>query len=404
MENIADLLKFVDDFNEIREKEEMKLPYHINLIDELHAGENAHSRILEKLLKQQEPTTRKHEILESFVRYIIGKYGNDTNDFSKIKIENPIITQEKQRIDLWIRDDDYAIVLENKVAWAPDQQNQLESYINVTKKYGFEEEQIYVLYLPPTYNKEPDKQTWGNYYEHEIRNRRYLKLSFKDDILPWLNDFVLPNIRLRDNLLSSAIEQYIDHLEGKFSLRTINNNMNMELKNFIRKELGLNESHNENNEILSKKKNELLDVISQIDSLIEEEENNKKNENFRNNKVKWEECNKQWQSELSKIDFGEPYTYNSEEKIYTGIISKKNNIKFRIVIALWWGTEEPDKPLFYGISPLDERESLNPYISKSFASIEGYEKDNKWYLWNWTTFEKAWDDLYKLIKAVKTLR
>jgi hypothetical protein len=38
-------LAFVSEFMKIHKKTEAKLPYHINVIDELHANENAHSRI-----------------------------------------------------------------------------------------------------------------------------------------------------------------------------------------------------------------------------------------------------------------------------------------------------------------------------------------------------------------------
>ena len=41
-------------------------PYHINVIDLLRANENAHSRILVHLLKQN--VNKKYEILESFIQ------------------------------------------------------------------------------------------------------------------------------------------------------------------------------------------------------------------------------------------------------------------------------------------------------------------------------------------------
>lgn len=268
--HLQELLLFLNDFNEIYKKEEEKLPYHINLIDELHASENAHSRILVKLLQQQEPINKRFEILDSFLKYIVQKYST-YEDFGKIKIYKPEITQEKRRIDLWIRDNNYAIVFENKVGWAGDQMSQLERYIDVTKEYNFKEEQIFVLYLPPTYEKEPDEQTWGKYYGQEIYNKRYLNLSFKDDILPWLKNNVLPSIRKSDYFLSSSIEQYIDHLEGIFSLREINKNMNMELQNFIKAKLGINDVEPEIAlKIVSDKREEMENAITQLEFIQEE--------------------------------------------------------------------------------------------------------------------------------------
>ena len=43
-------INFAEELSKIREKERQKLPYNFNLIDELHANENAHTRILLKLL------------------------------------------------------------------------------------------------------------------------------------------------------------------------------------------------------------------------------------------------------------------------------------------------------------------------------------------------------------------
>ena len=63
--------------------------------------------------------------------------------------------------------------------------------------------------------------------------------SFKNDILPWLKDYVKPNIRLKDVYLQSAVEQYIDHLEGSFYLQTLQKQLNMNLSNFFYKNFNL---------------------------------------------------------------------------------------------------------------------------------------------------------------------
>src|ERR1035437_2240650 len=67
--NFDGLLDFLTEFMKIFNDEKSKLPYHINLIDELHANENAHSRILEKLLKQK-TNVGTYELLESFIEYL----------------------------------------------------------------------------------------------------------------------------------------------------------------------------------------------------------------------------------------------------------------------------------------------------------------------------------------------
>lgn len=275
------LFTFLQRYEELHQKANAKLPYHINVIDELHANENAHSRILVKLLQQKTPYNR-FEVLESFIEYLTEQ---KSASFFNIKIENPDITQETERIDLWVRDKTYAIIIENKIHYADDQERQLERYIDKTIEKGFRNEQIFVVYLSPRY-EDPDIQSWGK-YKDEFQEQ-YLNLSFNDDILLWLKEKVLPNVKLRDVFLRSAIEQYIDHLEGIFSLRTINNEMNMELQKFIKQELGLNETPTENISKLLAKREEISKVSAQITSLINENTKEADNLFFR-----------EWQKEMS---------------------------------------------------------------------------------------------------------
>ena len=58
-----DLIKLLNDFNKRYTSLKQRLPYHLNVIDELHINENAHSRILCKLLQYQSENG-KYEFLE----------------------------------------------------------------------------------------------------------------------------------------------------------------------------------------------------------------------------------------------------------------------------------------------------------------------------------------------------
>jgi len=55
-------LPFIKSYRKLKAEQ----PYHINVIDLLWANENAHSRILVHLLKQN--VNKKYEILESFIQ------------------------------------------------------------------------------------------------------------------------------------------------------------------------------------------------------------------------------------------------------------------------------------------------------------------------------------------------
>lgn len=237
IEEYLKLLVFVEKFIKLMRKEERSLPYHMNVIDELHIDENGHSRILLKLL-QFKNEKGEYELLDSLLKYI--KERNHICQFSNIQIQQPEITQEKARIDLWVRDKKtgYSIIFENKVYNARDQEAQISRYIDRTIEEKFDVSNIFVVYLS-SMGKEPDEQSWGGYKE-DFRDR-YINLSFRDDIITWLKKSVLPNICHKEVYLYTAIMQYKDYLEGNFRLRTINKHMNKKLKDFITNHFELDE-------------------------------------------------------------------------------------------------------------------------------------------------------------------
>ena len=265
--NFQNLLTFLVRFKEIYDKEKIDLPYHINLIDELHADENAHSRIFAKLLRYE--VNGKYPFLEKFL--------NDVCRFN-LSVEKPRIKKVDScgRIDIPIFDMKYVVVIENKVTdKAPDQNiaqgGQLARYIETIKEnYNRNIDDIYVIYTPK-YTREPSDDCWKNkdYFSYkESFKCRFRSVSYRDRIYPWLKNIILPTIDSKDKYLSSAVEQYIDHLEGIFSLRTIDKNMNMKLQEFIKKELELHDDRpDEAMEILSEKEKELNHAIIQIQQL-----------------------------------------------------------------------------------------------------------------------------------------
>jgi len=66
----------------------------------------------------------------------------------------------------------------------------------------------------------------------------FVESNYCYDILPWLKEDVLPNCKLKDDNLVSALKQYIDHLEGMFDQRN-SNVMEENLKNWLKEKLGL---------------------------------------------------------------------------------------------------------------------------------------------------------------------
>jgi len=245
------------------ESEKLKLPYHLNIIDELHINENGHSRILMRLFCYRNEKG-EYEFLKSFIDYI--QSNTHSGEFKRIKIENPSITQELQRIDLWVRDKSYALIFENKVYEAVDQDAQLHRYIEKTKDDGYNTNDIFVIYLPQNYH-EPNEQSWGEY--KKAFESRFAIIPFQDDIIRWLKEDVLPNIRYKDQYLFSAITQYIDYLEGLFSLRTINKQLNMNIQKIISDNFELQncKSDKERYQLLQEKIEDFNKIINQMQQM-----------------------------------------------------------------------------------------------------------------------------------------
>lgn len=263
------LFDIVEIVEKVKEKWLPRLPYHLNIIDELHINENGHSRILTKLL-QYKSESGKYEFLESLLAYIVAN--RDCIDFGNIKIEKPQITQEKCRIDMWVRDKDYAIIFENKVYNARDREHQLSKYINRTKQCNYREEQIFVVYLS-SWGQEPEEQSWNKY--KDAFTSRYVNLSFRDDIVNWLKEYVIPNIRDKDFYLNSAVLQYIDYLEGIYHKRTIHKEMNMEIRKIIEERLKLDKclDNSEKVRFLQSKIEDIDEIRQQIEELQNEYRN-----------------------------------------------------------------------------------------------------------------------------------
>jgi len=221
-----------------------KLPYHINLLDIWGPNEPAHSRILLQILRYKTQDGR-FEFFESLIDYIQKRDEN----FSKIEVGTPYMTAEKERIDVCIREHGkYAIIFENKSNWAKDQPSQLVRYIKKMRDhYGYKEDQIYVLYLPPYSSKKPEAQSWIDLEDPDNPEvdfkprfeKRYMNFSFYEGIIPWLKQKVLPNIRNKDAYLLSALTQYVDYWDGYFGQRAGEKEKNMSIETIVKEKMGI---------------------------------------------------------------------------------------------------------------------------------------------------------------------
>lgn len=384
--SIQSTLDLAEGVAKVIEENKHLVPYHLNLIDELHINENGHSRILCKLLEYCNPEGR-YIFLESLLRYI----AKDCEEFGKICVIEPEITQELRRIDLWVQDKagGYAIIFENKVYNACDQEAQLSRYIKCTKANRFTDGQIFVVYLPQSDDKDPSEDSWGEY--KEVFVTRYAKFSFCNGVLPWLKSDELPLIPDKDNLLKSAIEQYVDYLEGLFKQRESDKQLYIMVENYIKKELELNDNPFENKKKLDRKIEELDEVRKYLDNMVDDY----KKQMF-----------EQWSYRINE-EFTYEKTYTTSDKeiklfvkipicgksVYAGLYKEKNG---RIYYGLSTLCEEDPKDV--GIS-----EVVNPILGNLGIDID--EKNKVWYGWKYIELDnQAYYKLVGLIKEIEKVK
>jgi len=186
-----------------------------NLLDTVYVNENTHSRILKMILSYSE--NGQYPFYESFLK--IDKVARILpDDFQGGK---PHFFNERDRIDLLIEGKNYAIIIENKVYGAVDQDRQLERYLDVCMGRGMAPEKLYALYLTKDGSK---KVAEGSLTAKAMEilgvssetQGRFAEINFKEDILRWLRESILLCEGKDYTQIKSAIIQYTDYILGMF--------------------------------------------------------------------------------------------------------------------------------------------------------------------------------------------
>lgn len=155
-ENSINLEKFKEIFNEYKvAKDKIEKDFKLDLnnnfnffeaISDTYKKENLHSDLMKQIL---DPTTKEIgniNYLKFFLEIIKVK---DFGDLRNVKVE-----RERNRIDILISNDDNAIIIENKINNAPDQDKQLERYYKIVSKHKKVKKIVYIT-LSSEDNGEP---------------------------------------------------------------------------------------------------------------------------------------------------------------------------------------------------------------------------------------------------------
>lgn len=203
----------------------------MNLFDMASFKEFRHSAIIGFLLNRKEHGNRLH--LKSFLERVLPEHvlseekSPFSTDAAEIRCEAEVECGGRRRpIDILVRSENAALIIENKCRGASDQDAQIVEYWKgVQKRYGLNDEQIYVLYIPPLNSfEEPSDSSLGELKTRLDEKNGNLKghlitSSFRDLILPWLRDDVLPNLCFGTGILVNSLRCYIDLIEGMFGER-----------------------------------------------------------------------------------------------------------------------------------------------------------------------------------------
>ena len=185
------------------------------LFDLANANENANTKVLKYLLQ-----FNNHQFLDSFLIRIglPTPMGTVT-----VKDQEKAIGSEKTGfIDLYIQFDDVHIIIENKIYGAADTGKQLARYIATINDIGSKDfdtwyanpsvtNNTYVVYLTSDGMKEPTDDSLPKALREKVN---YYPMSYADDILPWLEEEVMPNLPyLEDGIMIAGVRQYIAFLK-----------------------------------------------------------------------------------------------------------------------------------------------------------------------------------------------
>jgi len=160
--------------------------------------ENTHSAIIAEFLNPTGTHGLKSKLLECFIETLGESFTIEIFNYEKLRVRTEHSTEEG-RIDILLEDNqNKAIIIENKI-YANDQPEQLKRYDRYahTFKNGYQ-----ILYLT-LFGDDASEQSGEGV--------SYLSISYKEDIINWLEKCVA--IASRFPIVRETIIQYINHLK-----------------------------------------------------------------------------------------------------------------------------------------------------------------------------------------------
>lgn len=160
--------------------------------------ENTHSAILAELLNPSGTHGLRSQFLVCFIETLGSDFAIKSFNSDTARVFTEYSTEEG-RIDIFIEDNqNKCIIIENKI-YAKDQPDQLKRYDRYAKTHRKEAQIVYLT----LFGNEASEQSSANI--------PYLKISYKEGIINWLEKCVA--IASRFPIVRETIVQYINHLK-----------------------------------------------------------------------------------------------------------------------------------------------------------------------------------------------
>lgn len=222
----SDVRNLLQAFVSLKNKNSHLVKCNINILDELHANENAHTRLLLRLFELNDGDG--HVVLNSFIDDCIN-HGKNTIPH----MQNPRVYVQYENMDGFVVDPcNSIIVIENKINGAIDQRRQIERYVKnalaYAKKHKISNDRIYVVYLTDNGEKKVSNYSFTRKtkemlgWKSETDNGRFIELNYRYNILPLLEDLLEEYDFFKKTLLAeSYLLQYVDYLQGRYYERKV---------------------------------------------------------------------------------------------------------------------------------------------------------------------------------------
>ena len=297
------LLSVAEGLNYIQNHSENKVPYTLNIFEWYDSDEPTTSLAMAEILKYKDGGA--YPLLELFIQKFLVPIGFDSK-----WIENPVITAEKDRIDICVKDNKYAIIFENKVKGVNYQPNQLARYIHKLNNCvgrHYDRDNIFIVLmptllaegyvqslarsiwrLPMDYHKPKseqrcvteqdlcwcdykhsdwDKQWDGDFCKSCIktykRNYEGHAIVLQHELADWLIKDCARFIPAKEYILKSFVIQFADFLNLQYGTRE-NQKLKFEMEKYLREKLFDNNKSNVDNW------NAINEKLSEIEKLKEE--------------------------------------------------------------------------------------------------------------------------------------